>query len=187
MSLLVQNLHARVGEFEAFLDHLEITPGTIACLMGRSGSGKSTLLNAIAGFIPSEGEIFLGQVPLHTLPEKRRMALVFQRSALFPHLTVLGNIEFGLRLQGVAAEERTRSAIAWLARLGLPEIAARRISAISEGQAQRVALARALAPGFPVLLLDEPFSALDVQTRNELRPLLKKLVQEQGVSALLGE
>jgi ABC-type Fe3+/spermidine/putrescine transport system ATPase subunit len=113
------------------------------------------------------------------------MALVFQRGALFPHLTVAGNIEFGLRLQGMPAEERARRSTAWLERLGMSELALRRVSDISEGQAQRVALARALAPGFPVLLLDEPFSALDVQTRHELRPLVKKLVEEQGVSALL--
>ena len=155
-----------MGEFEASLDHLEIAPGTIACLMGRSGSGKSTLLNAIAGFIPAGGEIFLRQRPLHLLPpEKRCMALVFQRSALFPHLNVSGNVEFGLKLQGVPSEERARRSMAWLDRLGMSELGSRRVSEISEGQAQRIALARALAPGFPVLLLDEPFSALDVQTR----------------------
>ncbi len=155
--------------------------------MGKSGSGKSTLLNAVAGFLPvQQGKILFGEKDLTPLPpEKRRIAQLFQRPALFPHLNVIQNVEFAPRLQGVAKAPRREAAQKWLERLGISELAEREIAQISEGQAQRVALARALAAGFPLLGLDEPFSALDVVTRESLRMLVRKLVTESQISALM--
>lgn len=186
MSFLVEDLRARAGDFEVTLPHLEIQPGEIVCLMGKSGAGKSTLLEALAGFRSAQGSIRIDGKSLEGLPpERRRIALVFQRGSLFPHLSVENNVAFGLRMQGMAAQDREIRSKDWLVRLGIPELAARFPGEISEGQAQRVALARALAVGFPVLLMDEPFSALDEQTRGEIRPVVKRLIEESRASALL--
>lgn len=182
----IRDLRVRVGNFEAVLPALDIAKGELVCLVGRSGSGKTTLLNAIAGFLPAaSGTISLNDRDLTALPpEKRGMALVFQRPALFPHLSVLQNVEFGLRCQGMGAE-RSQRAAQWLGRLGIGDLAARRPSEVSEGQGQRVSIARALAVGFSGLLLDEPFSALDVGTRRELRDVLRREISEGGIAALM--
>jgi ABC-type Fe3+/spermidine/putrescine transport system ATPase subunit len=166
---------------------LVVLPGEIVAVMGPSGSGKSTLLAAIAGFLPAAGGAITweGADLLSRPPEKRRAAVVFQSAALFPHLTVAGNVEFAPRVQGVPPAERRRRAGEWLGRLGIAELADRRPTQISGGQAQRVALARALAAGFPILLLDEPFSALDAGTRGEARSLVRKLVTESRVACVL--
>lgn len=184
-NLKVSNLTAVVGSFVLNIPSLEIGAGKIVAVMGESGSGKSTLLNCLAGFLPiRSGSVVVGDKELTGLPpEKRKMALVFQRPSLFPHLNVRENVEFALRLQGVP--ERASRARTWLRRLNIGELEERRYDEISEGQAQRVSLARALASEFPVLLLDEPFSALDEKTRLDLRKTLREIVTESGVAALL--
>jgi ABC-type Fe3+/spermidine/putrescine transport system ATPase subunit len=187
MSLSVEKLSAANGAFTIAVDSLAVAPGKIRAVMGKSGSGKTTLLHALAGFLPCRsGTISAGGVRVEKLPpEKRRMALVFQQGALFPHLSDFGNIEFPLRFQKVEAAERRRRVEEWLGRLGIADLAARLPHEISGGQAQRVALGRALITGFPVLLLDEPFSAVDSATRAQLRTVLRRLVTESNVAALL--
>ncbi len=186
-ALKVEYLRARVGGFEVTVPKLELEPGTITCLLGRSGSGKTTLLNAMTGFItPSQGTVTYGALDLTPLPpEKRRMAMVFQRGALFPHLTVSENVEYGLMIQKVSKTERRKQAKDWLERLEIGELSARYPHEVSVGQAQRVGIARALAVRFPVLLLDEPFSALDPSTRASLRQKLRDLVTESKTCTLL--
>jgi len=185
--LKVENLTVVVGSFSLSVPKLSVPSGSLTCLMGKSGSGKSTLLNAIAGFLPlSTGSIHFGETRLDTLPvERRRIGFVFQRSALFPHLSVRENVEFGLRLQRIPSAERKEKALAWLERLGIGDLAERFPRQISEGQAQRAAFARALITGFPVLLLDEPFSALDAESRERSRESLKNLVRVTKVAALM--
>lgn len=184
--LVVDNLVVRRGDFVVQTGRLEVPSGTILGVLGRSGSGKSTLLEALAGFLPLQtGRVEVDGAAVENLPpEKRRVALVFQRSALLPHWTLEENLGLGLRVQGVERVRRLQTAREWLARVGLAGFGSRMPHQISEGQAQRVALARALVVGFPVLLLDEPFSALDPQTRSDLRPLVAQLVQETGVAAV---
>jgi len=157
-------------------------PGFTA-LVGPSGVGKSTTLALIAGLLrPSRGVIrcgdqvfFDGQrsVP----PEQRRVGLVFQSLALFPHLDVLGNVAYGARGAVTPAE--------WLARCEVGRLARRRPATLSGGEAQRVALARALAMEPRVLLLDEPFSALDADLRHGLRETVRRLVGEAGIPTVL--
>ncbi len=111
--------------------------------------------------------------------------MVFQRPALFPHLSVLGNVEFPLRMQRKPKDERRELARGYLGRVGLAAMADRKPHQLSEGQAQRVALARALAADFPMLFLDEPFSSLDAELRMELRSLLQTFVREKKIAAIL--
>jgi putative spermidine/putrescine transport system ATP-binding protein len=185
--LRVEYLRARVGEFEVTVPRLDVAPGEIVCLLGRSGSGKTTFLNAVAGFLPAlQGTIqFDGKDLTGLPPEQRRMAMVFQKGALFPHLTVSRNVEYGLAIQGVSKAERQRRAREWLEKLEIGELHARYPHEVSVGQAQRVGIARALAVRFPVLLLDEPFSALDPSTRGALRGKLRELVTESKACAVL--
>ncbi len=184
--LSVENLVVRRGSFVVTVDRLEVPSGQVVALVGKSGSGKSTVLECLGGFLPMErGSIIVDGRTLESQPpEKRRIALVFQRNALFPHLSVGGNVEFGLRVQGMEKKARQTLAREWLGKVGLQGMEDRPISAISEGQAQRVALARALAVGFPLLLLDEPFSALDADSRKSAGELLRNLVDETKVAAL---
>ncbi len=185
--LRVEYLRSRVGTFEVTVPRLDVAPGQICCLIGKSGSGKSTLLNTVAGFVDAlQGTVsFNGEDLTGVPPEKRRMAMIFQKGALFPHLTVAGNVEYGLAVQKIAKPERREKAQRWLERLQIPELSGRYPHEISVGQAQRVGIARALAVGFPVLLLDEPFSALDTGTAGSLRKLLREVVTEAQVCALL--
>ncbi len=168
---------------------LALRPG-ITCVVGSSGAGKSTLLGCIAGLVqPTRGSIRIGgvtwfdsatrvDVPAH----RRRVAFVFQRLALFPHLSALGNVEFALtRYPG---PERRAKAMALLHRVGVGGLAAARPRTLSGGEAQRVAIARALAVEPAVMLLDEPFSALDPTLRAQLTTLVRDLVTELGVPTL---
>ena len=166
---------------------MQLARGTVGCLLGPSGCGKTTVLRAIAGFEPLlAGEVRLDglrvsgggvQVP----PEQRRIGMVFQDHALFPHLTVADNVAFGLRGQPDAAA-RVRQ---MLATVGLDGSAARFPHELSGGQQQRVALARALAPAPRLLLLDEPFSNLDIELRERLGQELRGLLKAAGTTALL--
>jgi iron(III) transport system ATP-binding protein len=163
--------------------------GEIACLLGPSGCGKTTVLRCIAGFEPvAEGEILLdGELmsrPGRTVPpERRRIGMVFQDYALFPHLTVARNIAFGLH-EATDAERGARVA-ELLAVIGLEQESRRYPHELSGGQQQRVALARALAPRPRLLLLDEPFSNLDVEMRERLSLEVRDILKQQNTTAVL--
>jgi len=172
--------------------HLDIEltaePGEVVALLGPNGAGKSTTLRALAGLTAmSAGAARLGGRPLHTRPtEHRPIGMVFQDYLLFPHLSVLENVAFGLRSRGVGKREARRRAAEWLARVGLAEHASSRPLALSGGQAQRVALARALVTNPSLLLLDEPLAALDAQSRPEIRAELgRHLADFDGVAVLV--
>jgi molybdate transport system ATP-binding protein len=182
---LTASLRLRRGEIIVDVE-LSCAPG-ITCLMGPSGSGKSTILGVLAGLVvPERGKVVLGgdtwldrdrglDVPVHA----RRLSYMFQGLALFPHMTAQGNVEYGMH--DVPREERGGKAIALLERVGVKHLAARRPRTFSGGEAQRVALARAIARRPRLLLLDEPFSALDRDLRAQLVALVRDLVAELGV------
>jgi molybdate transport system ATP-binding protein len=165
---------------------LDCPPG-ITCVMGPSGSGKSTILAVLAGLVvPDTGRVALGDevwldrargvgVPVHL----RRLAYVFQGLALFPHMSALGNVSYGM--PEVARRDRLAKAQALLDRVGVGYLAKRRPRTYSGGEAQRVALARVLARSPKLMLLDEPFSALDRELRAQLTSLVRELVAELGV------
>jgi iron(III) transport system ATP-binding protein len=163
--------------------------GQIGCLLGPSGCGKTTVLRCIAGFEPvTRGEIVLhGETmsrPGRTVAaERRHIGMVFQDYALFPHLTVLRNIAFGLR--ALTADERGVRVAELLEIVGLNAVAARYPHELSGGQQQRVALARALAPRPELLLLDEPFSNLDVEMRERLSVEVREILKQQRTTAIL--
>ena len=156
-------------------------------LLGGSGSGKTTLLRALGGFAPaSAGRIALGgQDITHLPPHRRPVNTTFQSYALFPHMTVADNVGFGLRRQGVAANEIARRVAELLELVRLSDLAQRRPDALSGGQRQRVALARALAPRPRLLLLDEPLSALDRNLREQTRQELLRVQAETGTTFVL--
>jgi len=160
---------------------LNIEEGEVVALLGPNGAGKTTLLRAIAGLVPiSSGHIRLDGRVLedaatgeYVPTERRSVGVVFQDYLLFPHLSVLDNVAFGLRSRGARPQEAAHKAGEWLDRVGLSSYAKAKPDALSGGQRQRVALARALAPDPRLLLLDEPLAALDVTTRAEVRRDLK--------------
>jgi spermidine/putrescine ABC transporter ATP-binding subunit len=156
---------------------LDIEAGEFVTLLGPSGCGKTTLLRIVAGLTePRDGQVLLdGRDVTRDPPERREVNLVFQNYALFPHLDVRGNIEYGLRAHGVPREEAHRRVSETLAAIGLGDLAARRVAEISGGQAQRVAVARALVNRPKVLLLDEPLSALDLQLRKQMQHELRRI------------
>lgn len=163
--------------------------GAICCLLGPSGCGKTTVLRAIAGFEPvTAGEIRLGgkQVSrpgMRVPPEARRIGMVFQDYALFPHLTVLGNVVFGLR--ALPRAEQSRRAMEFIESVGLAGLETKYPHELSGGQQQRVALARALAPQPELLLLDEPFSNLDVDLRERLSLEVRDIIKRTRTTAIL--
>ena len=161
-------------------------PGKITAILGPSGSGKSTTLAMIAGLTaPDGGSISLDGAEITGLPaEKRDFGLVFQNYSLFPHLSVIENVEFGLRVRGVGRAERRRKAEAGLAQVHILHLANRRIHQVSGGEQQRVALARALCFSPRLLLLDEPLSALDAKLREGLRTELGRLLKELSLTAI---
>lgn len=167
----------------------DLGAGEIGCLLGPSGCGKTSLLRAIAGFEKVDtGQIILrkklvGAKHSHLEPEKRRVAVVFQDYALFPHLTVAQNIAFGLHKQ---SREQKRQRVAELLHLvGLPGYDSRYPHALSGGQQQRVSLARAMAAKPDLLLLDEPFSSLDAELRDELAKELRVILKHEKTTALM--
>lgn len=159
---------------------LSIPPGKTAALLGPNGAGKSTAVAALAGLLPiGRGRISLGGVTLDDParacflpPNERKVGLLFQDHLLFPHLSVIDNVAFGLRSRGIRRPEAYRRASEWLERIGLHDLARRRPDQLSGGQSQGVALARALVIEPDLLLLDEPLSALDVTTRVQVRRTL---------------
>jgi spermidine/putrescine ABC transporter ATP-binding subunit len=183
----VANVSKRYGNLPA-LHHVSISflDGEFFGLLGPSGSGKTTLLRAMAGFVePDEGAIsFDGErvdsVPVH----KRAIGMVFQNYALFPHLTVSGNIAFGLSVRGVQGSEIERRVQEMLSLVRLVGLGARKPRELSGGQQQRVALARALITSPKVLLLDEPLGALDRRLRQAMQVELKDIQRETGVTTI---
>lgn len=168
---------------------LSLAKGSIGCLLGPSGCGKTTVLRCIAGFERiRDGEIRMNGITvstatMHVPTEKRRVGIVFQDYALFPHLTVQANVAFGLRR--LPSPERQQRVSQMLEVTGLPSMAGRYPHELSGGQQQRVALARALAPQPDLLLLDEPFSNLDVDLRERLSLEVRDILKVQGSTAIM--
>jgi len=166
---------------------LRVDAGETVALLGASGSGKSTLLKIVAGLEEAEsGTVwYAGEDVTHLPPERRRFALMFQDFALFPHLDVRDNVAFGLVEQDLGRRAARAQAEAMLARFGLAAPARSRTWTLSGGEQQRVALARALITRPRVLLLDEPFSALDADLRERLRGEFLQRISEAGIAAVL--
>ena len=179
-----RGLHTVVDGFSMALGQ-----GRIGCLLGPSGCGKTTVLRAIAGFEPARagtirlGDTLLSSPTVHLAPERRRVGMMFQEYALFPHLTAAQNVGFGLRRS--TAVERHARVDAMLTLVGLAEAGARFPHELSGGQQQRIALARALAPAPALLLLDEPFSNLDGATRERLTVEVRDILKQAGQTAML--
>ena len=166
--------------------HLEIAAGEFFSMLGPSGSGKTTVLRMIAGFEePTAGTVELGGEDVTTLPPHRRdVNTVFQDYALFPHMSVLANVEYGLRVKKVSGAEARRRASEALEQVRLGDHGARRPDQLSGGQRQRVALARALVNRPQVLLLDEPLGALDLKLREQMQVELKAIQRDVGITFL---
>jgi putative spermidine/putrescine transport system ATP-binding protein len=173
------------GEVEAVAGvDLDIARGEFFTMLGPSGSGKTTLLRMIAGFVPVDaGTVSLAGVNVTGEPPySRDVNTVFQDYALFPHMSVLENVEYGLRVKRVARQERRRRAQAALEMVRLPAHGQRKPSELSGGQRQRVALARAIVNEPSVLLLDEPLGALDLKLRQDMQLELKRIQREVGIT-----
>ncbi|ROS59351.1 molybdate transport system ATP-binding protein [Frigoribacterium sp. PhB160] len=204
---LVARLRLVRGGFAVALD-LEVARGEVVALLGPNGAGKSTVLSALAGLLPAgsstvvlDGEVLdsgsasapdgvrdgrpNGRRVVHVPARSRRVGTVFQDYRLFPHLSALENVAFGLRARGVPATDARSRARAELARVGLAEHAGRTPGALSGGQAQRVAVARALAPDPCLLLLDEPLAALDAESRVLLRSALGDVLRDVSAATVL--
>ncbi|PYP82712.1 MAG: hypothetical protein DMF61_25605 [Blastocatellia bacterium AA13] len=188
MSIVLENLIKRFAN-QLVVDRLslEVADGELFVLLGASGSGKSTVLRLIAGLEPpDEGRIMLYGVDVTNLaPQERGAGFVFQNYALFRHMTVAENIEFGLKVHRVKSKERAKRRDELLDLVGLAGLGRRYAHQLSGGQQQRVALARALAHKPKVLLLDEPFGALDVKIRAQLRRSLRAVQQQLGLTTIL--
>ena len=172
---------------------LDADAGEVVSVVGPNGAGKTTLLRALAGLERIDaGEIRLGERVLDAPgagvfvpPAARAVGIVFQDHRLFPHLDVQENVAFGLRARGAGRDEARGSALAWLERVGARELAAQRPASLSGGEAQRVALARALATEPRLLLLDEPFAAIDAAAKPALRRLLAEVLRARSGPSLL--
>jgi sulfate transport system ATP-binding protein len=181
VSISVRNVSKRFGDFQALDDvSVEVGSGSLTALLGPSGSGKSTLLRIVAGLEqPDAGEILLAGEEATTLtPQRRGVGFVFQHYAAFKHMTVRNNIAFGLKIRKRPSSEVRARVDELLALVQLEGFGERYPAQLSGGQRQRMALARALAPEPKVLLLDEPFGALDARVRAELRQWLLRLHAE---------
>lgn len=187
MSISVKGVSKQFGDFAALKDiNLEIPDGKLVALLGPSGSGKSTLLRTIAGLEdPDQGQILIhGKDATHVDIRKRNIGFVFQHYALFKHLTIRQNIAFGLEIRKHPPAEIKQRVQELLELIQLEGLGNRYPSQLSGGQRQRVALARALAVQPQVLLLDEPFGALDAKVRKELRTWLRKLHDEVHLTSV---
>lgn len=174
ISLVVKDLNLSIGK------------GEFLTMLGPSGSGKTTCLMMLAGFeTATNGEIRLDGRPINQVPpHKRGIGMVFQNYALFPHLSVLDNVGFGLKQRGVAPADREKRAKAMLERVGLSQLADRLPGALSGGQKQRVALARALVIEPPLLMFDEPLSNLDAKLRVDMRVEIRQLQRANGTTSV---
>lgn len=181
---IVQVSH-RFGDFSALCDiNLKIDSGSFAVLLGPSGCGKTTLLSILGGFLqPSAGSVLLDGIDVTQVPPARRATTtMFQDYALFPHMTLIDNVGFGLRMRGQRRRQRRLVAAELLEMVGLNGSADKKPHELSGGQRQRVALARALAVEPKVLLLDEPLGALDLKLRRQMQSELKAIQKRVGTS-----
>jgi molybdate/tungstate transport system ATP-binding protein len=184
----LEDIHIQLPGFSVSSINLEVDRGGFFALIGPTGAGKTLILECIAGLIkPSRGRIMIGGREVTGLPpEKRRVGIVYQDHALFPHLTVEQNIRYGLRYIGGRNPDRINPQLMGLIeRLGISHLKGRRVNNLSGGEKQRTALARALAVNPEVLLLDEPLSALDPNFRNDIRAMLADLHHETGLTCLM--
>ncbi|ANV89878.1 sulfate/molybdate ABC transporter ATP-binding protein [Picosynechococcus sp. PCC 8807] len=187
MSIFVDSVYKNFGTFQALENiNLEVKEGTLVALLGPSGSGKSTLLRAIAGLeTPDHGQVIInGQDATHVDIRRRNIGFVFQHYALFKHLTIRQNVAFGLEIRKKPKHLIRQRVEELLDLVQLQGLGDRYPSQLSGGQRQRVALARALAVQPQVLLLDEPFGALDAKVRKELRAWLRRLHEEVHVTSI---
>jgi sulfate transport system ATP-binding protein len=187
MRIRVENLHKRFGGFAAAEDvTFSVESGSLVALLGPSGGGKSTILRMIAGLeAPDRGRVwFDAEEATHWHARTRAVGFVFQHYALFRHRTVEENVAFGLEVRGVERAPAMRRAHELIALVGLAGFEKRYPVQLSGGQRQRVALARALAPEPKLLLLDEPFGAVDAKVREELRQWLRRLHDDVGVTSI---
>ena len=181
----LKNLTKTFGEVTAAKNiNLDVVEGEFLTLLGPSGSGKTTVLRMIAGFeLPTSGTIYLDGTDVTNVPaNKRNVNTVFQDYALFPHMSVQENVEYGLKVNGVSKQERATQASVALESVALSGYGNRKPSQLSGGQRQRVALARALVNRPRVLLLDEPLGALDLKLRQQMQSELKQLQRELGIT-----
>ncbi|MBI2406043.1 MAG: ABC transporter ATP-binding protein [Candidatus Harrisonbacteria bacterium] len=188
--LTIHNLTASYDSQSKILDSLDLSiqESEIVAVMGKSGSGKTTLLLSILGFIvPEAGDMLLGGQRINALPiEQRLIAYVPQDYGLFPHLTVTQNIAFGLAVRGIDAATRDAKTEELLKLVGLPDgVADRNVQNLSGGERQRVALARALAIQPKLFLLDEPLSAIDIETKQSIGHELKALIKKLRLPAII--
>lgn len=182
-----QGVTRRYGSLCALSDiNLDISQGEFFALLGPSGSGKTTLLMLLAGFDkPTEGSVLMSGTPVSDLPpHRRRIGVVFQNYALFPHLTVADNVAYPLKMRGVARTERDARVNAALGLVNLADRWSSYPSQLSGGQQQRVALARALVFGPDLLLMDEPLGALDRKLREQMQQELKRIQGELGITVI---
>jgi len=183
--VVFKNVQKLFGDFVAVKAiNLEIHEGEFLAIMGPSGCGKTTTLRMLAGLEePSTGKIYMNdQVMNKVKPHERDTPLVWQSLALFPFLTVIENVEFGLKMRGIDKSERKRRALEWLEKLDIIDFSERDISTLSGGQKQRVALARSLVLEPKILLLDEPLSALDAHLVIRMQAVLVQLQRELGIT-----
>src|SRR3982751_4956651 len=183
----IENLSKHWGDVRALDDvSFEVPKGSLTVLLGPSGCGKSTLLRLVAGLDrATSGRIIIDDVDVTNLPpHQRRISMVFQFYALFPHLTVAENITFGLRIRKLDPKLRDERLRAVASLLGLSGLLQRRPSQLSGGQQQRVALGRAIIAEAPVCLMDEPMSNLDAKLRNEMRTEIQALQRQLGITML---
>ncbi len=186
-AIAVRDLHVAYGGTRVLHGvSIDFTPGSFTALLGSSGCGKTTLLRSLSGFVPVEsGSIIVGGQDVASLPpEKRGMAMVFQSYALWPHMSVLQNIGYGLKLRGASKAEIATKVASMLSFLGLSGYEDRKVTALSGGQRQRVALGRALAIDPGILLLDEPLSNLDAKIRMVMRHEIRAIQQRLGLTAV---
>ena len=188
MKLNIENLSAGYDSGAVLKNlSLSVREGEFLSLLGPSGCGKTTLMKTVAGILPaSSGRIFLDGQDITDQPiRKRGTVVVFQDMRLFPNMTVAENVAFPLKMQGISKKERLKTAEELLRKVQMAPFAARKPAALSGGQQQRIALARALAAKPKLLLLDEPFSALDENLREEMRALVLSLAKEFSMTVIL--
>lgn len=185
--LTLEQITHRFGSFTVLKAvNLEVAAGEFVSLLGPSGCGKTTLLKLISGFLqPTQGRIYIGQQRMNAVPPNRRgVGIVFQNYALFPHMTVRENIAYGLKAQGHPRQQRQAQIDEMLELVKLQSMSKRYPRELSGGQQQRVALARALAVEPRILLLDEPFGALDKSLRLDMQIEVKRLLNQRGITTV---
>ncbi len=188
--LRVESLQIVRGDF-SLTTSFECAPGSILAITGPNGSGKSSILESIAGILPPvSGKITLGETVFndqvtHLAAEDRQVGYVPQRHELFGQLSAVENIAFGLRMRGFSKQDSKTRALHWLTKLGLAQCAETKANRLSGGQSQRVAIARAFCSAPQVLLLDEPFSALDANVRQQTIDMVHESVAELNIATIL--